>query len=110
MIERNIRSIDASNLGDLPNLLLQASNGNIEDLKILLSDLVSYLQGGNVITPDNSAAWQVNSVTKGILPPRMTTTQKGNISSPAEGLIVYDTSLHALCVYNGTDWKTVTVS
>lgn len=44
------------------------------------------------------------STTKGFLPPRMTTTQKNAISSPAEGLIVYDVTLHALYGWNGSAW------
>ncbi len=36
------------------------------------------------------------------------TTQKNAISSPAEGLIVYDLTLHKLCVYTGSAWETIT--
>jgi hypothetical protein len=46
----------------------------------------------------------MNSTTKGFLPPRMTTTQKNAIASPAEGLIVYDTTLRSPQFYNGTMW------
>jgi hypothetical protein len=49
----------------------------------------------------------VNSTTKGVLLPRMTTAQKNAIVSPAEGLEVYDLDLHAKCFFNGTVWKTV---
>jgi hypothetical protein len=58
-------------------------------------------------TPDISARLQVDSTTRGFLPPRMTTTQKTNISSPAEGLMVYDTDLKRPCFYNGTSWVTL---
>lgn len=54
-----------------------------------------------------SAAFQVNSTTKGILLPVMTTTQKNAISSPAEGLIVYDLTEHKPYVYNGTSWESL---
>jgi hypothetical protein len=54
-----------------------------------------------------SAQLQVYSTTKGFLPPRMTSTQKTSISSPAAGLIVYDTTLNKLCVYT-TAWETIT--
>jgi len=54
-----------------------------------------------------SAILQVDSTTKGFLPPRMTTTQKNAISSPAAGLVVYDTTLNKLCVYT-TSWETIT--
>jgi hypothetical protein len=56
-------------------------------------------------TDDPSAKLNVASTTAGFLPPRMTTTQKNAISSPAEGLIVYDNSLHKLYCYDGTTWQ-----
>ena len=53
---------------------------------------------------DASAAFQVSSTTKGILPPKMTTTQRTAITA-TEGLMVYDTDLHKLYVYDGTTWQ-----
>jgi len=65
--------------------------------------------GGNVGIGTNSvnasARFQVDSTTQGVLPPRMTTTQKVAIASPAAGLIVYDTTSNKLCCYNGTTWN-----
>jgi hypothetical protein len=58
-------------------------------------------------SPVTSAALAVNGTSKGFLPPRMTTTQKNAISSPAAGLVVYDTTLSKLCVYT-TAWETIT--
>jgi hypothetical protein len=55
-----------------------------------------------------SAQLQVDSTTKGFLPPRMTTTQKNAIASPATGLMVYDTTLNKLAVYTGMVWETIT--
>jgi hypothetical protein len=54
-----------------------------------------------------SALFQLSSTTKGFLPPRMTTTQKNAIATPAAGLVVYDTTLAKLCVYT-TAWETIT--
>ena len=54
-----------------------------------------------------SAKMQVESTTQGFLPPRMTTTQKNAIASPAAGLVVYDTTLNKLCVFT-TTWETIT--
>lgn len=55
-----------------------------------------------------SAILNVNSTTKGFLPPRMTTTQKNAIATPTAGLVVYDTTLNKLCVRTASTWETIT--
>jgi len=55
-----------------------------------------------------SAILEANSTTLGFLPPRMTTTQKNAIASPAAGLVVYDTTLGKLCVRGAAAWETIT--
>ena len=60
--------------------------------------------------PDASAILDVNSTTMGLLPPRMTTTQRKAILSPAEGLVVYNTDEKALNIYTGMSWKAMTQS
>ena len=57
------------------------------------------------LTVNASAKLQVDSTTKGFLPPRMTTTQKNAIASPAAGLVVYDSTTNKLCCYNGSTWN-----
>jgi len=59
-------------------------------------------------TPAATSIVDVTSTTQGFLFPRMTTTQKNAITSPAEGLIVYDLTLHKLCIYTGAVWETIT--
>jgi hypothetical protein len=54
---------------------------------------------------DGSAQLQVDSTTKGFLPPRMTTTQKNAIATPAAGLVVYDNTTNKLQCYNGSTWN-----
>jgi hypothetical protein len=52
-----------------------------------------------------SAILQADSTTKGsLVNPRMTTTQKLAIASPATGLEVFDTTLNVPQYYNGTAW------
>jgi len=60
--------------------------------------------GVNSTTPNASARLQIDSTTQGVLLPRMTTTQKNAISTPAAGLMVYDTTLNQMSYYNGTTW------
>ena len=62
------------------------------------------LIGGATI--DNSAILQADSTTRGFLPPRMTTTQKNAISSPAAGLQVYDSTTNRAAVYTSA-WENV---
>ena len=63
---------------------------------------------GATTQPEASAIMEVNSTTQGFLPPRMTLAQVDAIPSPAEGLMVYCTSLHQPLYYNGTHWMTYT--
>jgi hypothetical protein len=58
----------------------------------------------NTTTDIASSQLTIASTTKGFLPPRMTTTQKNAIATPAAGLMVYDTTLNLISVYNGTIW------
>ena len=62
----------------------------------------------NTTSPNASAILDVTSTTKGVLFPRMTTTQKNAIASPASGLVVYDTTLGKLCVRGAAAWETIT--
>lgn len=54
--------------------------------------------------PASSAMLDVSSTTKGFLMPRLTTTQRDAIPSPANGLMIYNTSIGELQVYEGS-WK-----
>jgi hypothetical protein len=68
-----------------------------------------YLNGAVGIgtsSPSASAKLEIVSTDKGFLPPRMTTAQINAITTPPEGLMVYNTSIHSLAIYNGTGWKT----
>jgi hypothetical protein len=63
---------------------------------------------GSGAAANTKAVLDLTSTTKGFLPPRMTTAQRDAISSPPAGLMVYNTTLNKLNVYNGTTWETVT--
>jgi hypothetical protein len=52
-----------------------------------------------------SALVEIQSTTQGFLPPKMTTTQKNAIASPASGLILYDSTTNKLQCYNGSTWN-----
>ena len=61
----------------------------------------------NTATPQASAILQADSTTQGFLSPRMTTAEKNLIATPANGLIVYDTTLARPCFFNGATWITL---
>jgi len=61
---------------------------------------------GAIATPNASSIVEISSTTKGFLPPRMTTTQKNAISSPAAGLQVYDSTTNRAAVYTSA-WENV---
>jgi hypothetical protein len=61
--------------------------------------------GIGVTNPDASAALEISSTKKGILFPRMTTTQRDAIAAPAEGLMIYNTITNCINTYRGGVWK-----
>ena len=61
-------------------------------------------------SPAASALLDLTSTTQGMLAPRMTTTQRRAISSPATGLIVFDNTVDSLYIYNGTAWANISVA
>jgi len=56
------------------------------------------------ITPDASCILELNSTTKGLLITRMTEAERDAIGSPAQGLIIYNTTSNLFNFYNGTTW------
>jgi hypothetical protein len=78
---------------------------------LLLFSSVLYAQMGinnDNSLPDNSAMLDVKSTSKGLLPPRMTTTQRDAITQPVAGLTIYNISKNGNETYNGTSWVTNT--
>jgi hypothetical protein len=49
----------------------------------------------------------VNSTTKGFLPPRMTTTQRVAILSPSAGLLVFDRTENQLFIFSNGAWNAI---
>jgi hypothetical protein len=59
-------------------------------------------------TDSAAAILNVASVTKGFLPPRMTTTQRDAIASPPVGLLIFNTTTNKLNVRGASAWEAVT--
>ena len=90
---------------------------NYQSVSLRVYDGTAYASGLEVVgsgsesrvgigttSPNASAKLQLDSTTKGFLPPRMTTTQKNAISAIA-GLVVYDSTTNKLQCYNGSTWN-----
>ena len=76
---------------------------------IFLFSVLSYAQVGiNTNTPDSSSALDIESTTGGILIPRLTETQRDAISSPATGLMIYQTDqTTGFYFYDGNAWTRI---
>ncbi|MCK7473968.1 MAG: hypothetical protein MZV49_11510 [Rhodopseudomonas palustris] len=58
-------------------------------------------------TAESSAMLDVMSTNKGMLAPRLDSAQRVGISSPALGLLVFDTTKNNFMYYNGSAWITI---
>jgi len=67
--------------------------------------------GIGTANPNTNAMLDVDSTTKGFLPPRMTTSEKSTLGSSLgptdEGMFVFDTDLSAFYYWNGTTWVVI---
>lgn len=92
------------------------STSNLFQWRNYTTDLMTMDANGKLgigtATPAASSLLDVSSTTKGFLPPRMTSTQRDAISSPATGLTLFctdctatDASTGVMQTYNGTSWK-----
>ncbi len=63
--------------------------------------------GIGTTNPNSSALLDITSTTKGLLMPRMTTAQRNAIVSPADGLLIYNTTTEELNQRQNGAWKTV---
>ena len=70
-------------------------------LLITLNAQISINEDGS--SPDASAMLDISSSDKGILIPRMTTSERQAVNSPATGLLVYDTDENSFWYYT-TSW------
>ena len=91
------------------NILLTDTIGSINGITEFKDDIVldSTLSIG-ILAPNVTAIIDITSTTKGMLYPRMTTTQRNAIGSPATGLSVYNTTNNDPNFFNGSAWRRIT--
>ena len=78
-------------------------------IALMLFTALGYAQVGiNTNNPDASSALEIESTTGGILIPRLTQTQRDDISAPATGLMIYQTNgTSGFYFYDGNVWTKV---
>ena len=82
-----------------------AAGGTNENISIKPTGTGSVIVGTGTLTPTSSAALDINSITQGFLPPRLTTTQRDAIITPVAGLTIWNITNTQLEVYDGSYWK-----
>lgn len=74
---------------------------------LVMGNAIAFAQIGiGTTTPDATSILDMESTTQGMLAPRMTTAQRMAIASPANGLLIFDTTLGSFMHYDGltTSW------
>jgi hypothetical protein len=95
-----------SNYYKATNLHYFSSGAYIQAAISGTSDNVIGMQiGKGALAANSSSILELVSTQKGFLPPRMTTTQKNAIATPATGLVLYDSTTNKLQCYNGSTWN-----
>lgn len=84
------------------NAYFRLNNGSFDIFNVNEAGILVSLE--NQGTPNASSILEVKSTTRGFLPPRMTTTQINAITTPAEGLQVYNTTINHMCIYQAGAW------
>lgn len=88
-------------LGDI-TLQNRETISNATDGKIEVNATNTIISGNlgiGITTPNTNAVLDISSSSKGVLLPRLTVEQRDAISSPAEGLIIYNTSAGSPEIY-----------
>ena len=67
-------------------------------------DHTGSLRVGSSGNADASAVLELSSSSKGFLLPRLTTTERDAISSPSEGLVIFNKTTKKMNLHNGSAW------
>lgn len=81
---------------------------------LLITQTTNAQMGIGTTTPNANAALELFSTTQGMLFPRMTSAQRDDITSPAKGLTIFNTTLDCIQTNIGTsaaaNWKCLGIS
>ena len=95
-------------------IIMNAINHFIKNFSLVLilwANLLFAQVGIGTTTPDASSALEIESTNSGILIPRMTEAQRTSITTPATGLLVYQSNNSVgFWYYNGSIWTKISDS
>jgi hypothetical protein len=101
-------SIDSTNLYLVNSTSINFQIGYSGNYSFILNNAnrtIGMADNGATAITDASSVLTLTSTTKGFLPPRMLQTQRTAITSPAIGLMVYQTDMvEGLYIYKSTGW------
>ena len=90
------------------NLSFKYGNSEITTTQMLLTRTGQLTLSSE--SPDASAIFQTDATNRGILIPRLTTAEKNAITSPANGLFVYDKDINVFSYYDSGIWYNIVES
>ncbi len=73
----------------------------------IYSAAISQSVGIGTTTPHNSSTLDITSSGKGLLIPRLTTSERNAIAAPANGLMIYNVTENDFNFFNGSYWQKV---
>jgi len=92
------------------NALVVEDSTNPDSTPFRISNIGTVHVGTNSTTNQTNTILELDSTSRGFLPPRMSTFFRNLIVTPPAGLMIYNTTTSKLNVYNGTTWEQVTSS
>lgn len=104
-----------SNDGTAKGIAINAAGDVNVNKKLIVDEILSansdvHILGATSIgsnTTASAAILDITSNNKGVLIPRMTTSQRDVISNPVAGLMIYNTSVNEFSYFNGTNWENI---
>lgn len=80
-----------------------------QNAKIKVNENGVIVSNNDANSADPSAVFEVNSSNKGVIFPKLSTVQRDLISTPAEGLLIYNTTKKVYEFFDGTQWRELAI-
>ena len=104
-LEDRLKKLEDNQVG-----VIMSNNADLNILRALqraLTDNTLTIGSNATAAPTGSALLVLDSISKGLLFPRMTTGQRDAIVNPTAGLVIYNLTTNVLNFYSGSAWAAV---